>query len=214
MVVRVQSRAGISRERRHARAKGFTLIEVLVALALLGLVLAVLTEGMRLGVRAKQAQAITGTRAADLEATTRALRLLFARAEPGEPTLPEAIFIGTEHAISFVSSLPNGRDVPLAADVSLSVSSDRRLELRWRPHVRRWLAAPPPPGSDILLDGVARLDLGYWQSMPGTTGGRWVSAWQGLEPPRLVRLHIVFPEGDGRHWPDIIVAPIRQVVRP
>ncbi len=195
---------------RHAAAAGFTLIEVLVALALLGLVLAVLTEGMRLGLRARRADALVEARAAEMEAASRALRLLFAHAEPGDLASPEAAFIGTEHAVSFVSRLPEGRTVARTADVALAVNAARRLELRWRPHVRRWIATPPPPEADTLLEGVERLDLAYWQSAEG----RWVPDWRGLEPPRIVRLHIVFPAGDRRHWPDLIVAPVRRVVRP
>ena len=195
---------------RHTAVRGFTLIEVLAALVLLGLILTMLSDGMRLGMRAKRADDQIGTVATELETTSRALRLLFARAEPGEPASPEAVFVGTGHAVSFVTWLPDGRDGPREADVSLAVSAARRLELHWRPHFRRWLVAPPAPGAETLLDGVERLDLAYWPP----AGGRWLSQWQGLEPPRLVRLHIVFPTADGRHWPDIIVAPVRQTVQP
>jgi general secretion pathway protein J len=185
-------------------------MEILVALVLLGFVLTLLTGGMRLGLRAKRAEAQLEAAAGELEAASRALRHLFARAEPGDPASPNAVFVGTEHTVSFVSKLRDGRDMPRETEVSLAVDGGRRLELRWRPHFRRWIAPPPPPSAKIVLEHVDRLDLSYWD----LAAGRWATAWNGVEPPRLVRLRIVFSPGDRRHWPDIIVAPVRQAIRP
>jgi general secretion pathway protein J len=196
--------------RRQTTAGGFTLPEVLVALALLGLVLTMLTGAIRLGLGSRQTTAEVDARASEMEAAVRAMRLVFARAEPGDLNAPEPVFVGTEHAVSFVSQVPDGRDGLRTADVRLFVSAARRLELSWRPHARRWLVTPPLPGADPLLDGVEQLDLAYWQE----AGGRWVTGWRDIEPPRLVRLRVIFPAGDHRHWPDIIAAPARQAIRP
>jgi general secretion pathway protein J len=196
--------------------RGFTLLELLVALVVLGLLLVTLTQGLRLGVRARQIDAGMQAGAADLEATARVLRQLIARAAPGDPSTQDAAFIGTAHAASFLTTLPAGfgSAATSEADVSLGVGAGHQLELRWRPHYRRWIATPPPPQAAALLDGVERLDLSFWQKRPGSSGGSWVSAWAEPDLPGLVRVHLVFPSGDRRRWPDIIVGPMREAPRP
>lgn len=199
---------------RHAGHPGFTLLEVLVVLIVLGLVLATLSQGVRLGLRAKVAEAGVEIRTGEMEATVRTLRTLFARAMPGDPGAPEPVFIGTAHAVTFVTRLPEGSGDWRESDVTLSVGGGRRLELLRRPHYRRWIVTPPAPASSTVLEGVERLDLDFWQSGPDSSGGGWVSGWQGANLPRLVRLRIVFAPGDRRHWPDIIIAPVRSMLKP
>ena len=56
-------------------------------------------------------------------------------------------------------------------------------------------------------DGVERIELAYWPrpGSPGSPAPAWASAWAGNDLPLLIRLRVVFPPGDGRHWPDIVV---------
>jgi general secretion pathway protein J len=195
---------------------GFTLLELLVMLVVLGLLMVTLTQGIRLGLRARAMDARMQAGAEELEATARVVRQLIARAAPGDPSTRDAPFIGTAHAASFMTTLPAGFDAAATneADVSLQVGTGHQLELRWRPHYRRWIATPPPPKAAALLDGVERLDLSFWQPQSGSARGSWLSAWAAPDPPGLVRVHLVFPSGDGRHWPDIVVAPMRETPRP
>jgi general secretion pathway protein J len=55
----------------------------------------------------------------------------------------------------------------------------------------------------VLLEDIDRLELAYWR-------GAWVTRWEAAALPQLVRVRIVFPHGDPRHWPDILVAPRRE----
>jgi general secretion pathway protein J len=139
----------------------------------------------------------------------RALRQLIVSASPGDPAIQGGALVGTAHAVSFVTTLPQGFGAPATgeAEVTLAVGRTQALELLWRPHYRRWIAAPLPPVPYVLLTHVARLDLSFL----GTSGSGWTSSWSARELPRLVRLHVVFTDGDTRHWPDLIVAPMRQV---
>jgi general secretion pathway protein J len=200
----------------HGDDRGMTLLELLVMLVVLGLLLVTLTQGIRLGLGARMIDARMQTGAGDLEATARLLRQLIARAAPGDPSTPDPAFVGTAHAASFITTLPAGfgQAAKNEADVSLHVGAGHQLELRWRPHYRRWIAAPPPPVAAAVLDGVERLDLSFWQPQPGSAGGSWLSGWAAPNPPGLVRLHLVFPPGDARHWPDIVVAPMREAPQP
>ncbi len=202
---------------RHRSGEcGFTLLELLVMLVVLGFLLATLTQGIRMGLRSQQTVARIQVGTAELETTARVLRRLIARASPGDPAALEGAFVGTPHAASFVTTLPDGFGALATseAEVSLGVADSHHLELRWRPHYRRWIDTPPPPRAMPLLDGVERLDLSFWQPGPGPGPGSWVQAWNSRDMPGLVRVRVIFPAGDGRHWPDIVVAPMRELPRP
>jgi general secretion pathway protein J len=186
------------------------LLELLVTLVVLGLLLVTLSQGVRFGLRAQQIEGGIVTGATDLEATSRVLRRLLAQALPGDPSGQGTVFAGTAHAVSFTTRLPDGFGAAATkqADVSLLVADGHHLALRWRPHYRRWIATPPPPATQPLLDGVERLDVAFWN------GESWSAAWSAPDPPKLVRLHVVFSAGEPRHWPDIIAAPMQSFPRP
>jgi general secretion pathway protein J len=200
----------------HCRNEcGFTLIEILVALVVLGLLIVTLTQGVRVGLQAWAMQGRIGGDDGGIETTDRMLRELISRASPGETVSPQSPFIGTAHTVSFVTILPDnsGAVATREADVTLFVA-DGRLELRWRPHYRRWIATPPVPVSTVVLTGVARIDIAYWQPGSGSEGGTWLSAWNGRYLPPLVRVHVVFAADDARRWPDIVVAPMQRRASP
>lgn len=189
--------------------RGFSLLELLVALVVLGLLIVSLSQGTQFGLRAWGIEQAMGSRVSGLETTDRALRLLFGRASPGDPASRGDALTGDAHEASFVTTLPDGYGAPVTheADVTLLVDR-RRLELRWRPHYRRWISAPPAPAVISLVEGVDHIEVGYWSD--GTQGQRWSSAWTGPDLPHLVRVRVVFRPGDSRRWPDIIVAPMRE----
>jgi general secretion pathway protein J len=188
------------------------LLELLVTLVVLGLLLVTLTQGIRVGLRAWAIEGHLSLQSGGLDTTDRTLRQLLERASPREPTSRNGNFIGTAHRLSFTTTLPGGYGAPMTheADVTLLVTERHQLELLWRPHYRRWIVPLPPPSTNVLVDDVDRLDLEFWQP-PRTLQqpGGWLSTWSAREPPLLVRLRVVFPPGDARHWPDIVIAPMR-----
>ncbi|HUB10525.1 MAG TPA: prepilin-type N-terminal cleavage/methylation domain-containing protein [Acetobacteraceae bacterium] len=195
---------------------GFTLLEVLVTLVVLGLLTVTLMQGVRVGLQAWALADRLDQPASGLETTDRTLRHLFELASPGEIRSRQPPLTGTGHALSFVTMLPQGFGARMTdmADVELRVASGHRLVLLWRPHYRRWIVAPPPPSAVTLLDGVERLDVAYWQPPSGPQHGGWMTAWTARELPPLVRLHITFLSGSKRNWPDIVVAPMRELPSP
>ena len=187
-----------------ATEAGFTLLELLVGLVVLGFILAGLTQGVRYGLRAADAQTRLVDSRGELDAVDRALRRLLVEADPGSsrdgPTLS-----GTAARIGFVSVLPAAVSgfVGQQADVALGVDAARRLVLRWSPHLHARRFGPVPAPQEVeILRGVQRLEVAYWRD-------GWWPSWDESVMPALVRLRIVFPPGDGRHWPDIVAAPAR-----
>lgn len=194
------------RRRTAAKDAGFTLLELLVAVAVFGVVLVLLTQGVQFGVRATRLQAEARDRNGELAVIDHALRRMVALADPG--TYPEpATLHGTSQRLSLTTELPLHADGQTQrADVTLSAEAGRLL-LRWTPHRHAELYdAKPEVQETVMLEGVERLELAYW------TAGAWVPAWNGDRLPALVRIRIVFPGGTGRHWPPLLVEPVREAL--
>jgi len=194
--------------RRRVGEAGFTLLEILVALVVLGFLILGLAEGVRFGLRAWDTETKLVDRRADMDAMERVLRGLIQAADPGDLNA-QPPFRGQPHALSFVSRLPMaaGGLVTRNADMGLGVDSKHRLVLRWslHPHAER-LTSPEPPHETVLLEGVDHITFGYLR--PAEQGGGWVETWDAPMLPALVRITVAFPKDDRRHWPAIEAAPM------
>ncbi len=199
--------SGIARPRRD----GFTLLEILVALVVLGFLLAGLSEGVRFGLRAWGMQTRGIARQADMDATYRALRRLIEEADPGEAN-ENATVLGQPHTLALRTLLPPAAEAagPLESDVGIGVDADHHLVLRASPHPHAERLGPPPSMlRTVLLDGVDHVDFGYFRATGHGVG--WQKSWNDPDPPALIRLHIVFSGNDTqRHWPDLVAAPARE----
>lgn len=187
------------------KQRGFTLLELLVALTVLGFILAGLAGGAGFGLRAAESQARLSEGKGDLDAVDRTLRRLLAEADP------QASLRGTPGTVALVSRLPAGPGLaPQEADVALGVDGSRRLVMRWSRHFPgRLFGAPPAPQQEVLLTGLRGIDLSYWSA---AGAGGWTGAWSQPSLPGLVRIRMEFAEGDKRRWPDIVIALQRQSI--
>jgi len=123
---------------------GFTLIEILAALVVLGVTLLLLGQGLRFGMRASVSQARILADGGDIEPADRLLRRLVEGIDPGGMNGISPDFEGGPRMMRFTSVLP-ARVLPSRqADLTLTVSDGRGLVLAWRPHLRRLLDEPPP----------------------------------------------------------------------
>jgi len=185
------------------------LIEVLVAVFVMGVLLTLLTQGVQFGLRAVQLQAGVRDRKGDLEVVDHALRRMITLADPGVYPEP-ATLRGTAQTMSFITELPIfGDGQMLRADVALSTESGRLL-LRWTPHRHVEPLGPRPRWQDVVvLDGVQRIEFAY--RGPGASSA-WASAWNADRLPALVRIRVVFADSAGRRWPPLLVAPIREAL--
>jgi general secretion pathway protein J len=196
-----------------AQQTGFTLLEVLVVLVVLGLLVVGLTQGVRAGLAMWDAQTRRVGETSELDATARILRNLLAgiAANPAGGVNPGAAgttagFEGRPDSLAFVGDLPNGLGSTRRAEIKIELRGER-LVLSWTPRRHELSSAPPPePVQTELIRGVERLDLAYWGSpAPGQPSG-WQAQWDGPGLPELVRVRLGFAKGDRRRWPDLIAA--------
>ena len=191
---------------RTLQEAGFTLLELLVALVVLGFVLAGLVGGLQFGLRAQDTQSRMISEGADLGGTDRLLRSLIGQMDPG--TISEPAQITAEpHALGFVTDLGSaaaGLGQNGSALVGLGVDGGHRLVLRWEPIVHAVRLRPgPAPSSAVLLTGLEGIDFAFWGHGQGG-GASWQTTWTDKGIPELVRIRMRFPAASHQSWPEII----------
>ena len=177
---------------RHAGPEaGFTLLEILVAVVVLGFIVAGLSQATRFGINAWDVQERLSDNAAQIERLDRVLRLLIEHAVP--PTsADDKMLDGQEHRIILVTRLPDEPPTqPIRrAQVAIGVDDQHRLLVRWVPHPNAVAIIPPPaPQQIVLAEGVDHLDVSYRQAT--ADGGKWKTIWDDSALPALVTMHIV-----------------------
>jgi len=186
--------------------RGFTLMEVLVALVVLGILMAGLGQGVRLGLAAWTRQAALVDRTADLDAVDRTLRGLLTSATSGA-IHGRKDFVGVVDSVTFDGILPLAVATgSRRAKITLKLDGAHRLMLHWDSALIDPNTNAPASGDALVVDHLDRIAFAYWQ-----TGGEapgWRDRWTQVAVPTLIRLRLIFAKGDRRHWPDIIVAPL------
>jgi general secretion pathway protein J len=195
--------------RRNGEA-GFTLVEVLVALAVTSLLAGLLYQGLRLGNRAWLALSARAAAADEVMVAHGLLRQVLDQAYPlPAPTAQgyQVDFQGQVKEIVFWTPPPDIWAYPggiIQARLQLRNADGRRdLVLA----LSEDLADPRRTEQVILLRGIADIAMEYFGAV-GTAVPAWRGNWQGQPAlPQLVRLRVAFADKDRRIWPDFVVAP-------
>jgi general secretion pathway protein J len=196
---------------RQHRQKGFTLLEVLVALVVIGFLMAGLTQGTRFGLSALDNQQRVLDSQSDADAIDRVLRSLIEQADPGRATVAAGLS-GTRGSLTLISHFPSldrqRRDGDVTA--ALGVDAGHRLVLRTTPFIHATRLAPLPQGEElVLLTGIDHLEIAYWGRTAVGGNRAWQSQWSGAELPDLIRIQVMFEAGSQKRWPPMVAAPMR-----
>jgi len=193
----------------RANARGFTLVELLVAVTLFALLSVLLFGALRFGTRAVSAGTARLEWSDELAATSNFLRNEIAGAQPltkDEDGRRTVAFDGETASLEFVTLPP----AHLAAGgwyaLHLGLEESRgkgRLVLTWR--MVRADAGETAPQRAVLLEDVSSLGFGYFGAENAGEPAAWHERWQSAAAlPLMVWLSVGF--ANGRSAPDLIVA--------
>jgi general secretion pathway protein J len=198
-------RQAVTRRRIDRGERGFTLVEVIVAVALTAVVLAVLFAGIGIGFKGMariDADADRLERRRQIDFTLR--RQLGAAYAASEARPTEATFGGTPQAVSFLAI--DGANGPGFYRVWISLDAtggERRLLL-----TRQTVAAGAVVGfeSAVLARNVAEFRLSYYGIAEPGEPPRWQESWEERRwLPQLVRLHLALADEPARRHPDTVI---------
>lgn len=198
--------------RTDARRNGFTLVELLVALALLGLLSAMLFQGFASHRGIAREIAARNTDSATIEAAQSRLRDAIEAIVPitdiggGQPRIElsgeTASFEFFAPAALRLAPAPIDR-VRIALERDGTLVLDRRSSLA----VEDAEAMTREP----LLTGVTALEFSYYGALSPNGVARWQPRWQaGPTLPQAVRVRVRFA-GGGSDWPDLTVQPVATI---
>jgi general secretion pathway protein J len=191
---------------------GFTVVEVLIALALLSLLTGALFQSLRFGLYAWER---TSSRASALDQNVQVqeyLRRIIAGAYPlvimrnGEAVGIE--FAGTKTSLDLVSITARARDLGGRSRIGISWKfdrSDKPLTVDAKPELS--MEQTTSTATDVLMKDLYNVEFSYFGK--GRSGGReWRDVWIAESYlPELVKITIRFSPGDRRVWNDMVVAP-------
>lgn len=198
----------------HRQAGGFTLLELLIAMTLLGFILALLFGGMRLASRSWDAGELRSGHSTHLSLLQGFLRRELSQITPyrwKKKTDTEMAFTGEPARLRFVAPIaarlgPGGLYLVSLEQVRDSESS--QLVMR--------RAIPESDSGDftaldnaekvVLAEQVETLTFSYYGAESKDAEPRWSDKWTNPTlPPALIRIRIKF--SNARSWPDLVVAP-------
>ena len=193
--------------------RGFTLLELLISVALLVLLTTFLFEGLRLVTHGLGPQADRLDRASRMAVAQNFLRAQLADARPVlEPATgwKSIEFDGRPDGIDFVGVAPES--VSIAGLEALSVVFDKRpgarggeLLLRWRPYEGTSSKTASDIRNSRLLENLRSAEFAYFGVTSPNQPPTWHSTWQNMAYlPSLVRLSLEF--SDAQRMPELVVA--------
>jgi general secretion pathway protein J len=201
--------------------RGITLLELLIALTLLGLISVMLYGGLYLGTRSSE----LGISRAD---ATERIRLIqsFIRREVSQayPLLwknkgkQRVAFRGESQRLHFAAILPPHRGIGGLYLVSIEMTprlQGSELVFSYRlatPEIQGFEVGAEPDERVVLLENVEEVEFAYYGNQEKEEEARWQARWKDPKRlPRLVRLRV--KTGDTSFWPELVI-PLYAKVHP
>jgi general secretion pathway protein J len=191
---------------------GFTLVEALVATALLALVLLFVFNGIDTGRRFWERTDRRAAAADEVGAVQAFLRERIAQSYPALIVLPpnghRVAFQGERNRLAFSTTLPDEAG-PGGYYRTVLMQRDEKLVMAWRleRNEKDDLGDRDAMKEKVVLSDIRQLRLSYYGESGASNRAEWRSDWRNRQTlPSLVRIEVEFPPGDARLWPAQTIA--------
>lgn len=200
------------------RQRGFTLAEMIVALAVSALLVTLAYGALRIGIRSWEAAQAGADRLDTLRVGWQAVHdtlVASAATQPPEANQPGILFNGEADRLTFTANMPSY--LGLGGLYRVELFRDEQLD-HTPFKLRRTLYSAylqDPDSAQVqqadLADHVARLSFRYFGIAGQGSAATWQETWQELPSlPVLVRVEVELENGG--HWP-LLVAKLHQANR-
>lgn len=204
------------------KCAAFTLLEVLVAITLLGMIMVMAYQGLRTGAHSTAQGEAAIERVNRLRLSQEFLRGQLSRALPmsieQDEMLGAVVFEGGPEVMRFVAPMPGYLSYggPYVQTLALTRAEDGGSRLVFDHRILQYGEAAgraPDPSADRdpveLLSGIDRAEFSYLE--PGESLDEeptWVDEWRQVDRlPMLVRIRLEMREDSRIQWPELVVAP-------
>jgi general secretion pathway protein J len=202
--------------------QGFTLIEMMVALALVALMSVAMLQAYRFSQRAMAQTTRIDAAARDIAGAQRLLRRLIEQAYPFEVSQAEGSAQTARGLTGDATHLDVSAPAPAMSGAlgfyryAIALSDTERagqFEVSWTFDRNGPSKATEALNThrEALLDGVQSISIAYLELIEHGNGQiepNWRDSWVHKGAlPALVRVRITFAPGDPRHWPELVIAP-------
>ncbi len=200
-------------------SRGFTLVELLVALTILSLISGLIFGSLRLGMTVADSVDWQVSRAQRIHLVQRMLRKQIQQAlavpRKGGFAANSLDFDASTAHLEFVAPVTVGTGYAGLYRVSLSIADDRDRSFGARKLLLRFRLLTPDDGARfqgydvqeyVILDQFVDAEFSFLDAADNGAMN-WVYEWNDRrEMPSLVRLRVRYAAGDASTWPDLIVA--------
>ena len=199
--------------RNQAAAGGFTLLEVMVAMVLLGIAMSLVMGGFRFTSKAWRSGEETTTRTSDLQVVQRVLHNMVGKSFPAtveDGRIIRYAFIGDEKQIRFTTFLPPYPDRAGLYTIELTIEQQNKLTqllLRRAPFDEEsfLLGELGDEQETLLLETPSRLAFSYFGAVDDNSDPDWHNQWDAPDQiPQTVRLAVDAGDEQEFDWPDIV----------
>ncbi|MCX8048822.1 MAG: prepilin-type N-terminal cleavage/methylation domain-containing protein [Methylohalobius sp.] len=187
--------------------KGFTLLEVLIALALFGLMLPLVFGTLALASRSWEGGEVRADKLGGRMALERFLRQVLgqARVWPGSVEAQAFGFSGTSQELTFIAYLLHTPGAQGLQRFTLYLAPKRPrgqdLKVRIAKADGTIVEGEEEARDQVLLEDVLTVRFAYWEEGSGEPG-RWKERWEGTVLPKAVWVEVI---RKGENWPPYVI---------